>query len=65
MHKIQHFFEPTIVALTIHWQPVMGVISGLCASIYYVSMLKVNVVDVKHGGSWKNWITSFFKKKKL
>ena len=61
MQKIQHWFEPTIVALTIHWQPVMGVISGICASVYYVSMLKANVVDEKHSGSWRKYFKSLIK----
>lgn len=61
MHKIAHYFETGFIALTIHWQPVMGVVMSVCGSLYYVSMLKTNVVDEKHGGSWKNYFKSLLK----
>ena len=46
--------------LVIQWQPVFGIVASLCAILYYISITKINVVDVKYGGSWKTYIKSIF-----
>lgn len=64
IHKIQHFFEAVAVLLTIHWQPVFGVLAGMAATLYHISMLKINVVNKGYEGSWKKYILSIFKRKR-
>ena len=41
-----------------------SIITSIVASIYFLSMLKVNVIDKKYDRSWKNYIKSIFKKTK-
>ncbi len=41
-----------------------GYIASVTASIYFISMLKVNIVNQYYGGSWTNYIKSIFKPKK-
>ena len=41
-----------------------GYIASCLASVYFASMLKVNVVNPFYGGSWTNYIKSIFKPKK-
>lgn len=60
IHKLQLSAEALFITLTIHWLPVFGILSACAGGLYYMSMLKVNVVDTKHGGSWKKYIKSIF-----
>ncbi len=60
IHKIQHGMEALFMLLVIQWQPVFGIIASLCAVLYYVSITKINVVDVKYGGSWVKFFKSIF-----
>lgn len=61
IHKIQSVIEPCFVLIAISFQPILGAISAVAASIYYISVLKINVVDKKYGGSWKAFVKSIFK----
>lgn len=61
IHKIQHGMEALFMLLVIQWQPVFGVIASLSAILYYLSITKINVVDVKYGGSWKEYIKSIIR----
>lgn len=63
IHKIQHSIEAILLFLSIKWQPLFGVAASFAAIMYYGSMLKINVVDVKHEGSWKQYFKSFIKRK--
>lgn len=60
LHKIQMGFELLLVFLAIHWQPFFGTIAAIIASVYWVSKLKLDVVDKKHEGSWVKFIKSIF-----
>jgi hypothetical protein len=59
--KIQHTLEAILLGITIHWQPLFGIMASAVAIVYYVAMLKMNVVDKNHGGSWKRYFKSIFK----
>jgi hypothetical protein len=61
-HKAIIWAETIISVLIFMWQPVFGIVSACIASIYYLSVLKINVVDKKYNGSWKEYIKSIFKK---
>lgn len=56
IYKLQALFESGLIMLSIHWQPVFGIISACAAAWYYLAMLKMNVVDTRHGGSWKQYL---------
>jgi len=57
---MQHGFEALFMLLVISWQPVFGVLASIAAITYYIAMLKMNVVDEKFGGSWKQYLKSIF-----
>lgn len=61
MKNIQHIFEAGAVLLTIHWQPIFGIISSACIAVYYVSKLKIDVVDKKYSGKWLKYFKSIIK----
>lgn len=61
MQKVLMTIETGIIVLSIHWQPVMGIAASICGCVYYIAMLKLNVVDKKYEGSWKLFIKSFLK----
>lgn len=60
IHKLQGSIEALFILLTIHWQPVFGIMSAICGVWYYLAMIKQNVVDKNYGGSWKTYIKSIF-----
>jgi hypothetical protein len=61
IHKIQHGTEALFMLLVIQWQPVFGIIASACAILYYLSITKINVVDVKHDGSWFKYFKSMIR----
>lgn len=63
INKIAHTFEGAICLMSIIWQPLFGILASIFAIIYYGSMLKINVIDVKYGGSWKEYFKSFINRK--
>lgn len=40
---------------------VFSIILSLCGTVYFLSMLKMNVVDTRYDGSWKKFIKSWYK----
>lgn len=53
-----------IYALTLPALPhFLSVISSIVVIIYFVSMLKLNVVDKKYQGKWKAFFKAWFKRK--
>jgi len=60
LHKVQQGLEAVYLLFVISWQPVFGVIASIAAITYYIAMLKMNVIDVKFGGSWKQYFKSIF-----
>jgi hypothetical protein len=64
IHKIQMFLETSFVLLALWLQPVAGVISAIAATVYFMSMLKHNIIDVHYEGSWKKYLAAIFKKAK-
>lgn len=61
MHKIIQSFEPAFIALSIHWQPLFGIVMSSFGTVYYIGMIKTNIVDKKYSGSWKEFFKSLFK----
>lgn len=39
-----------------------SIITSIIASVYFAAMLKINVVDVKYGGSWIKFFKALFKR---
>jgi hypothetical protein len=64
IHKIQMFIETSFVLLALWLQPIAGVISALAATVYFLSMLKHNIIDPHYEGSWKKYLFAIFKKRK-
>ena len=62
--KFQHGLEALFIFLAISWQPFFGVVASIAAVWYYTAMVKMNVVDKNHGGSWKNYLKSILNRKK-
>lgn len=60
--KLQHALEACFLFLAIHWQPVFGVMASCMAVWYYAAMIKMNIVDKEHGGSWRSYIKTAIKK---
>lgn len=61
IHKIELAMQSLFIFLSIHWQPVLGAAMSVVGTVYYLSVLKVNVVDVKFNGSWKRYFKSLLK----
>lgn len=59
--KVQHTIEAILLGITIHWQPLFGMLASSAAIIYYLAMLKMNVVDKLYGGSWRRYFKQIFK----
>lgn len=57
--KMQASIESMILLIT--WGTAMSIVTGFVGFVYYMSILKLNVVDVKYNGSWKQYIQSIFK----
>ncbi len=47
--------------LAVSWGTVLGGAMSICGILYYLSMLKVNVIDKKHNRKWLNYFKSFVK----
>ncbi len=43
-------------------QAIFSMITSIVATIYFIAMLKINVVDKKYGGDWILFVKSWFKK---
>lgn len=63
IHKIHLLLESLPLLFLIAWQPLFGCISAAAASVYYISKLKIDIVDKKYEGSWKLYIKSMLKLK--
>lgn len=52
-----------IIALTylILAPSVFSIILSLCGTVYFLSMLKMNVINKEYQGSWIKFIKSWFK----
>ena len=57
--KMQASIESLILLIT--WGTAMSIVTGFVGFVYYMSILKLNVVDVKYNGSWKLYVQSIFK----
>lgn len=57
--KMQASIESMILLIT--WGTAMSIVTGFVGFVYYMSILKLNVVDVKYNGSWKLYVQSIFK----
>lgn len=57
IHKLTLSIEGTIlILLTINTQSFFATLSAIVAAWYYIGMFKVNIIDTKYGGSWKQYI---------
>lgn len=63
IHKIHYLFESAFLLWAISWQPFFGSVSAIIACVYYLSKIKMDVVDKKYDGSWKLYIKSILKLK--
>lgn len=64
VHKVHYFFEAVCALLVIQLQPIIGGLASAVMIIYYISKLKIDVVDKKHSGSWKHFFKSIINRKK-
>jgi len=56
-------FELLIVGfLVIGAGSILGGLASFFAILYYLSMTKINVIDIKHDGSWRVYLKSMLKK---
>jgi len=58
--KAQHAIEAMLIGIGL-LQPISLMVLALPGALYYISMLKMNVVNKYHGGSWKQYVKSIFK----
>lgn len=59
-YKLQLTFEALLVFLALNWGLVSSLILGIPGAIYYLAMLKMNVINKSYEGSWKLFIKSIF-----
>lgn len=52
----------SVMFLVINWGSLPGWIMSFCGTWYFISMIKKNVVDEDHGGSWKSYFKSKIKR---
>lgn len=53
-----------IVAINLVALPnLFSIVLSTVGTIYFLSMIKLNIVDKKYGGSWKEFIKCWFKKR--
>lgn len=45
---------------SISWADAFSIAVSIIAGVYFASVLKVNVVDKKYGGSWVKYFRSWF-----
>ena len=43
---------------------IVSILTSIVMIVYFGSLLKINVVDLKYNGSWKQYFKSWFKRKK-
>lgn len=60
-HKIQLSCEAILAYITINWQPTLGSIMSVIGTIYYIGILKINVVNKEYEGSWKKFFKALIK----
>lgn len=41
---------------------IFSIIASIAAAVYFIAMLKMNVVDKKYNGSWSTFFKSVFRK---
>ena len=58
--KVQHAIEAILIGIWL-LQPISLIVLAVPGALYYISMLKMNVVNKYHGGSWKKYFKSIFK----
>ena len=61
MIKIQHTAEALFIFLSITWYPIAGIILAIPGAWFYISMMKKNIIDKDHDGSWKKYFKQLFK----
>lgn len=55
INKLTVLLEASLIYIMIGIAPFAGFISAFFASWYFMAMLKMNVIDAKHEGSWKQY----------
>lgn len=60
-HKLAHIGEFILMLMVIKIQPIFGILASFIGAVYYLSVLKVNVVNKEYGRSWIKYIKSIFK----
>jgi hypothetical protein len=57
IHKITLTIEGAIlILLSINTQSFFATLSAIVAAWYYVAMFKINVIDTRYNGSWKEYV---------
>lgn len=57
-----YFMQAAFLLLNIQWASVLGIIPVLFATLYWLSLLKINVIDKKYHGSWRRYFKKMFTK---
>jgi hypothetical protein len=63
IHKLFHLCEAGFILMFLNIQPFFGALSAIAAATYYIAMLKTNVVNKNHEGSWRKFFKSIIKRK--
>jgi len=53
-----------VMAWLITSPSIISILTSIIMIVYFGSLLKINVVDLKYNGSWKQYFKSWFKRKK-
>lgn len=61
IQKMTVLLEASLIYIMIGMAPFAGFISAFFASWYFIAMLKMNVIDTKHNGSWKQYFKAVIK----
>lgn len=63
LHKLTISIETILMLLVINWQPVFGSLMSIAGMLYYAGKIKIDIVDKKYNGSWKQYLQSLIIKK--
>ena len=61
LHKLTIYLETVLMLLVINWQPVFGSLMSIAGMMYYAGKIKIDIVDKKYSGSWRQYIKSILK----
>lgn len=61
LNRLTIYLETVFMLLVINWQPFFGCLMSIAGMLYYAGKIKIDIVDKKYSGSWRQYIQSILK----